>query len=149
MRAEIILDRLRRFLLVAALSIFAVTLLELWLIEHTKEAVQIIPFILCGVGLAVIAAALVRPGAATLNALRLSMPLVGIGGLVGVGFHVWSNFTFEQDIRPGAAALDLALPALKGAAPLVAPGMLLLAALLALAATYYHPALAPQGGAQD
>lgn len=141
MRDEIVLERLRKFLLAAALSIFAVTLLELWLIDHTQEAVQLTPFILCGAGLVVVTAALLHPSRASLNTLRITMLVDALGGLVGVGFHVWRNFTFEQEIRPAVPAGDLLLPALKGAAPLVAPGMLFLAALLAIAATYAHPAL--------
>jgi len=141
MRDTIILERLRKFLLGAALSIFAVTLLELWLIDHTKEAVQLIPFVLCGAGLIVVGTALARPNWATLNTLRITMILDALGSLFGVGLHVASNFAFQQDIKPAAASLDLVLPALKGAAPLVAPGMLFLAAMLALAATYQHPEL--------
>jgi hypothetical protein len=141
MRADVTLRQLRVFLLWVALSIFAATLVELILIEHTEEAIQWIPFVLCGVGIPAVIAALARPTRATLTLLRAVMAIDGIGGLVGVGYHIWSNFTFEADIRPGAAALDLVLPALKGAAPLVAPGMLLLAGVLAIAATVEHPAV--------
>ena len=42
---------------------------------------------------------------------------------------------------PNAALMDAVLNGLKGASPLLAPGTLIFAALLALIATYRHPAL--------
>ena len=56
--------------------------------------------------------------------------------------HIEHNLAFELEIRPNASASDVWLDALKGASPLLAPGVLGLAASLALAATYQHPALA-------
>jgi len=138
---EIILNRLRHFLLTVALLMFGGTLVELWLLDHTKVAVQIIPFVLCGIGLTIVAVALFRPSRPVLLVLRAAMVFEGLGSLLGIGYHLFSNFSFEHEIRPNVPLEALALPTLKGAAPIVAPGMLLFAALLAIAATYYHPAL--------
>ncbi len=69
------------------------------------------------------------------------MVIVGLGGLTGMSIHMLENFSFERDIRPNAALLDTLVATLKGAAPLLAPGVLVFAAMIALAATYYHPAL--------
>ncbi len=52
------------------------------------------------------------------------------------------NLSFEQEVRPNAEMGDMVMNALKGASPLLAPGALVFAGLLAIAATYYHPALA-------
>ncbi|MBL8156945.1 MAG: hypothetical protein JNM70_22415, partial [Anaerolineae bacterium] len=60
---------------------------------------------------------------------------------LGLGLHLLGNTQFEQEIRPSAAAVDVLLEALKGANPLLAPGILALAGLLAIAATTYHPML--------
>jgi hypothetical protein len=134
--------RLRIFLLGIAGCICAGTIVELLLAEHTETAVQLVPFALCGLGLLAVAAALVRPQRATLIALRVVMPLLILGSLLGVYEHIEHNLAFELEIRPGATASDVWLDALKGASPLLAPGVLALAASLALAATYAHPALA-------
>jgi hypothetical protein len=69
------------------------------------------------------------------------MLLVGLGSLFGLYEHIEHNLAFELEIRPTAAVNDVFMEALKGASPLLAPGILGLAALIALAATYYHPAL--------
>ncbi len=73
--------------------------------------------------------------------MRIAMLVTVAGGVFGMAIHLYTNFTFEQDIRPNAAVGDLILSTLKGAAPLLAPGILVFAALIALIATYYHPLL--------
>lgn len=136
----------RVFLLGLAAFIFAGTALELWLVEHAESAVQLVPFALCGLGLGSAGAALFVPRRGVLLTLRTVMGIVALGSLFGVYEHAWHNLAFELDIRPGAAVRDVLWEALSGASPLMAPGILALAAVLAAAATYQHPALAgPQG----
>ena len=141
MIAATIESRIRRFLLILAAFIFAGTLVELWLENHTKEAIQFLPFFLCGLGIITIGAALFRPSKATFRALRVAMTLTAAGGLLGMGFHLWNNYEFEREVRPNAAVGDLILRMLKGANPLLAPGILAFAALMVIIATYYHPVL--------
>jgi peptidoglycan/LPS O-acetylase OafA/YrhL len=136
-----ILSRLRRFLLVFSVVLLGGALLELWLIEHSEDPVQFIPFVLCGLGMLAAFAALLRPRRATLMALRVCMALVVLGTLVGIYLHVEGNLALQQEISPNAAAGETLFAALGGANPLLAPGILAVAAVLALAATYRHPAL--------
>jgi hypothetical protein len=143
---ERIEDRLRRTLLLLVALVFPGTVAELILEEHTKETLQWIPFILCAAGFMVVIAVLLRPERATLLALRVVMVIVAGGGLLGMGLHLLNNYEFAHEIRPNAASTDLILPALKGANPLFAPGILVFAAVVALAATYYHPALRRPSG---
>ncbi len=137
----VVLLRLRRFLLTTSALLFAGTLGELWLINHTEDPVQFIPFVLCGMGLLVLLVVRLRPRRATMLTLRAVMALVILGSLVGVYLHVESNLAFVREIQPNAPAREAVFGALGGANPLLAPGILALAAMLALAATYYHPAL--------
>jgi len=142
MTPERLVQRLRLALFLAAGAMFVVTPVELWLTEHFQEPAQLIPFVLCGLGLATLGAVLLRPSRSTIRALRGVMILVALGGLLGIGLHLYNNFQFELDIRPGATAGDVIMAALAGANPLLAPGILAFAAFLGLTATYYHPALA-------
>jgi hypothetical protein len=142
MSAEIVVERLRRFLLILAGLICAATVVELWLIKHTKDPIQLLPFILCGLGLAAVVVVLLRPQRRTLRALQGIMGLLILGSLIGVYEHIASNLEFALEIQPNAATNTLIFKALGGANPLLAPGMLAFAALLAIAATYYHPTLA-------
>jgi hypothetical protein len=141
MDTEIVVQRLRTFLMALAGFTFFATVIELLLEDHTKEALQYVPFALCIIGFIAILGALLRPERANIFRLRIAMVVVGLGGMIGMGIHMLENFTFEQDIRPNEALLDTLLATLKGAAPLLAPGVLVFAAMIALAATYYHPAL--------
>lgn len=137
-----VVQRYRTFLLGLAACIFVGTAIELWLVEHLESFVQVIPLVLCGLGLGSAVAALYAPRRSVLLALRAVMLGIALGSAYGVYEHVWHNFAFELDIRPGAAVGDVFWQALSGASPLMAPGILALAALLAAAATYAHPALA-------
>lgn len=141
MDSATILGRLRVFLLGLACFMCAGTAAELLLAGHTADPLQLIPFALCGLGLAAGAWALLRPARASLLALRAMMGLLALGSLFGVYEHLAGNVGFELEIRPGAGVADVLLAALQGANPLLAPGILALAAIIALAATYEHPAL--------
>ena len=141
MTPDEILSRLRRFLLVFTVLLFGGAVTELWLVNHKEDPVQLIPFALCALGAAAALAALVRPRRATLWLLRVCMALVVLGTLLGIYLHVEGNVAFQREIDPSAPAADLWLGALGGANPLLAPGILSVAAVLALAATYRHPAL--------
>jgi len=133
--------RIRTFMLLLSVLALVTTLTELWLQDHTRSWAQWIPWALCTIGLVALVPALLRPGRSTLLALRGAMLLVALGGLVGIGFHFMENLGFQQDIHPNAAFGTIIIDALKGAAPLLAPGTLVFAALLALVAAYAHPAL--------
>jgi len=137
----VVLLRLRRFLLVTSALLFAGTLGELWLINHTEDVVQFVPFVLCGLGLLILLLVRLHPRRATMLVLRAVMVLVVLGSLVGIYLHVESNLAFVREINPNAPAREAIFGALGGANPLLAPGILSLAAMLAMAATYYHPAL--------
>jgi len=141
MTPDVVLSRLRQFLLAFSVVLLGGALLELWLIEHTEDPLQFVPFGLCGLGALALLAALLRPRRSTLLALRVCMALVVSGSLLGIYLHVDGNLALQREISPNATTGATLFGALGGANPLLAPGILAVAALLALAATYYHPAL--------
>jgi hypothetical protein len=143
MSAETTLAHLRRFLLSIAGVLFVGTLVELWFTNHMEEPAQWIPFGLCGVGLAAAGAMLAWPRRAVRLGLRVSMIVVGLGSAFGIYEHIANNVAFQLEIHPSAALPELVAAGLGGANPLLAPGILGLAALLALAATYQAAALTP------
>jgi hypothetical protein len=147
MSSELILQRLRRFLLLLAAGLCVGTVVELALTEHTGEPLQWVPFALCGLGFAAIAAALLSPRRATFLTLRGVMLLMMLGSLLGIYEHIQGNIGFALEIRPHAGVSAVFLDALAGANPLLAPGILALAGVIALAAIYHHPALSKQSEA--
>jgi len=141
MTAKIIEQRLRLFLLSLAGFIGAGTIVELGLAEHTQSLIQFLPFVLCGLGLAAIIAVLLRPHKKTILGLRVVMSIAALSSLLGMYEHITSNLEVVAEVKPEAVGLGALWEALRGAAPILAPGILALMACLALAATYYHPAL--------
>src|SRR4051794_23321439 len=105
MTGEAITGRLRRWLLLLAAGAFLATLGELWMENHGQQPHQFIPWILCLGGLLALVLALVRPGKATITALRLVMVVVGLGGLGGIAVHLLENLSFQRDVHPTAAAV--------------------------------------------
>lgn len=141
MNQRTVAQRYRIFLLVLSGFIFIGTAVELWLTEHMESLVQIVPFVLCGVGVVALGVALLAPRRRTLFVLRAVMGFIALGSLFGIYEHFEHNLAFELEIRPRATAGAVMGEALHGASPMLAPGILALAAVLAVAATYYHPVL--------
>lgn len=138
--------RIRQYILLLSILVFTSTLVELWLVDHTQEPLQFVPFALCAAGLLAVLAVLLRPTPTTINILRVIMLLIALGGIFGVGIHLLNNFQFEQEIRPNSTTWEALMAGLKGAAPMLAPGVLFFAALLAITATYRHPAMYHKDG---
>lgn len=134
-------QKYRVFLLAMTAVVLAATTVELLLTEHAESFVQIIPYILSGIGVAAVGAVLHRPTRGRLRALQGAVVLLALGGAYGIYEHLEHNFAFELEIRPNATAGEVVGEALRGASPLLAPGVLTFAALLAAAAVYRHPNL--------
>jgi hypothetical protein len=145
MSPSVVLARLRRFLLVFSALMLCGALVELWLAKHTENFTQLIPFALCGLALASLLVALVRPRQGPVWALRGAALLLLAGSFYGVYEHYTNSVEFQREIDPTASAADALVAALGGPNPLLAPGILAAAAALALAATYRHPALGDEG----
>ncbi|HWN08714.1 MAG TPA: hypothetical protein VNO50_05475 [Pyrinomonadaceae bacterium] len=130
------LKRLRKFLLVLALILFAGALIELWLVGHTAEFVQWVAFVLAGAGALATMLVLVRLSPATVGILRVCMLAVALGSLFGIYQHVSGNVAFAREVNPDYSTSQLFWRGLQGGNPLLAPGALVVAALLAVSATY-------------
>ncbi len=149
MNAELILTCLRRFYLIFSGLIFAGSLLELVAINHTKETLQWTPFLLSALGIGLVAWVLFQANRTALLALRAGMAAITAGSLVGMAVHLAGNLRFALEVSPNLGLVQRVLAALGGANPLLAPGVLAMAAVMAVAATYAHPALASSSIQED
>lgn len=127
---------LRRFLLLASSVTYVASCVELALVEHWHGWTQWLPFVMAGAGLAAAFAFSRRPTSRWVLCLRLVSALVVVGSVAGVVLHARGNALFALEVRPDTAGLDVALEAATGGNPLLAPGMMGLAAVLAVAATW-------------
>jgi hypothetical protein len=133
-----VLRRLRKFLLVLSLLLFAGALVELWLVGHTVEFVQWIAFVLAGAGALSVTMTLFQFGPATVRLLRVCMIVVALGSLFGIYQHISGNVAFAREIHPDSSTSELFWRGLQGGNPLLAPGVLAVATLLALSATHRY-----------
>jgi hypothetical protein len=83
----------------------------------------------------------VRPRRETIFSLRIVMGIIAVFSLFGMYEHIEGNWKFALEIQSAAPSLEIFWGAITGANPLLAPGILALMAMIAIAATYYHPSL--------
>jgi hypothetical protein len=141
MNSEVVLARLRQFLLFISAGVFIMTVTELFFLSHWRETIQFLPFVLSGLGLITLCLAYFRPSPRTITALRWSMIVIAACSLIGVYEHMANNLGFGMEIQPSATTWELVLATLEGANPVLAPGILMLGAVIGWAAVYQYPAL--------
>jgi len=141
MNSEVVLARLRQFLLFISAGVFIMTVTELFFLSHWSETIQFLPFLLSGLGLITLCLAYFRPSPGTIAALRWSMIVIAACSLIGVYEHMANNLGFRMEIQPNATTWELVLATLEGANPVLAPGILMLGAVIGWASVYQYPAL--------
>lgn len=139
-------SRLRLWLMLLAAAVFPGTIVELILERHYDKMLQYLPLVLCAAAFAALAAVIVKATSLTIWAMRVVMVSMFPVTLLGMWEHFDGNMDFQREIRPNAGFWTQFDFAIHGAAPLLAPGILALAAGVALIASYRHPAL---GGRDD
>src|SRR4051812_13538817 len=107
MSAEIVAARLRQFLLILAAALCLGTLGELSLLDHLKEPLQFVPFILCALALIPLYLVYRRPQRNTIWALRILMVLMALGGFLGIYEHFAGNREFALELHQQAGMTQL------------------------------------------
>jgi len=126
--------RLRRWLLWVLVLGLAGSGAELLLLEHYEDTWQLAPLFLIGLAMAVLAWHAIRPDAASLRALRVTMALFLVAGLAGVGLHFRGAAGFQLEIDPAMGTWDLVNRVMHAKAPpVLAPGVMLQLGLIGLA----------------
>ena len=141
MNPDTTLAKLRRFLLVISAGTYGMTVTELIFISHWNETIQYLPFALCALGILVAGMAYFRPNRRVVETTRWSMIVIGVCSLIGFYEHLFNNYSFWLEIQPNSTPWELVVATFTGGIPVLAPGILLLGAVIGLAAVYHHPAL--------
>jgi hypothetical protein len=139
---------LRRFLLLTVMVGTVGMSLELLLIGHVEEPLQLVPIVLLPAGLIALAWHTARPSRASARGVWLLMSLFVASGLLGVGLHYRGNHEFELEMYPAMAGVELVRETLTGATPVLAPGSMALLGLVGLAAVHEFPAR-PESGSRS
>ena len=107
----------RRFLLLTAAATFLAAAVELVLVEHYEDRVQLIPFVLIASGVAAIAWVWFAPEARSLRVLRWVAGAVVLGSLFGVVLHVKGNVEFALEVTPEAPLAEIVWKSVSGGQP--------------------------------
>ncbi len=132
---------LRRALLLILVVGSVGTIVELLLLKHTDGVWQVIPLVLNGLTLLVLAWFGVARSHSSLRALQATMLLCLTSGGVGVVQHLLGNIVYASESNPSLAGRELYLEAIMGSTPTLAPGMMVQLALIGLAFAFRHPDL--------
>jgi hypothetical protein len=138
-----LLSKLRLGLLVVLGLGMTGTVTDLLLISHYEDAWQIVPIGLIATALAAILWSALRPGAASLRAVRATMVLLMVSGAAGVLLHFNGAAGFQLEIDPAQARWTVFTKAIRvHSPPVLAPGVMVQLGLIGLLYSYRHPAAA-------
>jgi hypothetical protein len=133
------LRTVRRILVLAfALGVVG-TATELLLLGHFEEWRQVLPLVLLGLALLVLIWHALDRRPLPVRALQLLMLVFCLAGVLGLVFHYRGNVEFELEMYPSRAGVELFRKAITGATPALAPGAMILLALIGFAYAYDHP----------
>ncbi len=122
--------KITRLILIAIAFMSIGLSIELYLLEHYEGILQLIPIICVSLGL-ILSIVLFRFRNKPIQILfHISLILMVASGLAGIFLHLKANYEFEKEIRPSINGMDLFMESLSGALPSLAPGSLILLALI-------------------
>ena len=104
--------------------------LELYLIDHYEDELQLIPLIIIALGLLSFIAHLWSGSEKLIKPFQFILVICALSGLLGTYFHLRANFEFEQEMRSSLATSELFWESLSGALPALAPMSMIVFTLL-------------------
>jgi hypothetical protein len=132
-----------RRLLLALVSLGLLgTGVDLVLLEHYEDSWQLAPLFLIVLALLAILGHVVSRAAGSIRVLQLTMVLLIVGGVLGIGLHYKGNLEFQLDMNPEASQWELFTKVIRAKAPpALAPAAMAQLGLVGLIFSYRHPAL--------
>ena len=133
------IQAVRRFLGVILFLGMSGTAVELLLLKHDENWIQLIPLVLLAAGLVAVIAHVLRPSARTAGAIQVTMAAFVAAGVAGLYFHYRANVEFQLEGDPSLGGRALLMKALQAKTPpALAPGVMVQLGLLGLAYTFRH-----------
>ena len=123
-------SRLKRVIILAFLFMMIGTAVELYLLGHYEDTLQLIPILCIAASIMMVVVLFYRRTNFTIGVFKLVMGLTALSGLYGTFLHLQANYEFEQEMKPGIKGWDLFLESLSGALPTLAPGSMIVLALI-------------------
>jgi hypothetical protein len=124
---------------------------DLVLIEHYEDTVQLVPITSTALALVVLAWHAATGSVRSLRALQMMMAVFVVAGAAGIWFHYQGGAAFQLEIDPSQSAWDVFRQVIRiKAPPLLASGVLVQLGLLGFVYAYRHPVLeSPEFGSSS
>ena len=116
--------------MVALLFMMIGTAMELYLLDHYEDTLQLIPILCIGASLITLIILFFRRTKWTLGTYKLLLGLTALSGVYGAFLHLKANYEFELEMKPTVQGWDLFMESLSGALPALAPGSMIVLALI-------------------
>ncbi len=120
----------KKVIITAFLFMLLGTALELYLLDHYEDTLQLIPLLCIGTAILVIFLLFFQRTAFLLSVFKFILALTALSGFYGAFLHLRANYEFEKEMTPTANGWELFLESLSGALPALAPGSMIVLALL-------------------
>ena len=121
---------LKKVIVLAFLFMTIGTLLELYLLNHYENILQLIPVFCIAIALINSIFIYFRRSKVTFNIFKMVLFLTSLSGIYGVFLHLQANYEFEQEMSPTADFWELFLESISGAFPVLAPLSMVVLALI-------------------
>lgn len=119
---------------------------ELVLIEHYEDPLQLVPLVLVAAALAVSIWHGFGRSAASVRWLQATMALFLVAGAVGTGLHYRGGAQFQLEIDPSQSRWQVFKKVMRAKAPpVLASGLMVQLGLVGLVYAYRHPSLGSPG----
>ncbi|MEO0895348.1 MAG: hypothetical protein AAFY71_02935 [Bacteroidota bacterium] len=125
--------QLTRLIIFALLFMMVGTAMELYLLNHFEDTLQLIPLICIGGSLLIFLILFFRQTKPLLVLFKLILGLTAASGLYGCFLHMKANFEFEQEMTPTGDTWDLLMESFSGALPALAPASMIVLSLIGYA----------------
>tara|TARA_Y200000002_G_scaffold236603_1_gene195460 strand:+ start:491 stop:937 length:447 start_codon:yes stop_codon:yes gene_type:complete len=122
--------KLKQLILVTFLFLTLGSLLELYLIGHYEDTMQLIPIFCVSISLFNLLLLFFKVSKFTTNLFKVVLCSTLIVGIYGVYLHLKSNYQFEYEIRPSKNYWVLLKNSFSGALPTLAPLSLVVLSLV-------------------
>lgn len=106
------------------------TITELFLLEHYEGALQLIPLICIGVSLLLVVLIYFNHSSQLIKLFKIFLWITALSGFYGSFLHLKANIEFEMEMKPTATVWDVFIDSFSGALPTLAPGSMIVLALL-------------------
>ena len=121
---------LKKVIISALLFMLMGTALELYLLDHYEDVLQLIPLLCIGTAILFIFLLFFQRTAFLIGVFKFILCITALSGFYGAFLHLRANYEFEQEMTPTANGWELFWESLSGALPALAPGSMIVLALL-------------------